>query len=139
MHGAHGRAAADGSAAGSWMNHVWRWAQVAMMGCVLAATAGLAMAASASAATNLGQVGLGSVVVDDGRQHVFVSAPKANAIDEFDFSGRLVATVPNVYGAWGMVISGKDLYVAESSAGAIVRLDLTQLSATPATVATGLN
>ena len=121
------------------MNRVWRRAQVAMTGCVLAATAGLAMAASASAATNLGQVGLGSVVVDDGGQHVFVSAPKANAIDEFDFSGHLVATVPNIYGAWGMVISGNDLYVAESTAGAIVRLDVTQLSATPATVATGLN
>jgi hypothetical protein len=101
--------------------------------------AGLAPAAARAASIDLGDVGFGTVVVDDARQHAFVSAPIANAIYEFDVSGHLVATIPNVYGAWGMTISGNYLYVAENTAGAIVRLDLTSSAQTPQTVATGLS
>ena len=36
----------------------------------------------------------------------------------------LVASIPNIPGAWGMVLSGRYLYVAEGSAGAIGRIDL---------------
>jgi len=81
---------------------------------------------------------LGTVVVDDARSHVLVSGPAANVIEVLDFSGALVATIPDIHGAWGMVVSGHYLYAAESTAGAIVRVDLDSpsLSATP--LATGL-
>lgn len=139
MHGAHGRAAAVAAVARWSTSHAWRSMRMALAGCALAGAVSLPLAASASAATNLGSVGLGSVVVDDAAQRVFVSAPRANAVEEFDFSGQLVDTVPNIDGAWGMVISGNDLYVAENTTGSIVRIDLTQLSAAPSIVATGLN
>ncbi len=88
----------------------------------------------ASASSNdLGPIGLGTVVVDDARSHVLVSGPAANVIEVLDFSGALVATIPDIHGAWGMVVSGHYLYAAESTAGAIVRIDLDSpsLSATP--------
>jgi hypothetical protein len=105
-----------------------------------AVLAGVAAPSTAAAASiDLGQVGFGTVVVDDARQHVFVAAPKANAVYEFDVAGNLLATVRNVYGAWGMTVNGNYLYVTENTAGAIVRIDLTAATLTPQTVATGLN
>jgi hypothetical protein len=95
--------------------------------------------ATASASTDLGSVSFGTIVVDDATQDAFVSSPSANAVYEFDFKGNLIATVPNVYGAWGMTINGSYLYVAESTAGAIVRIDLTAATLSPQTIATGLN
>jgi hypothetical protein len=95
-------------------------------------------AAAAAATNNLGPIGFGTVVVDDARSQVLVSGPTANVVEVLDHSGNVVTTIPNVYGAWGMVVNGRYLYVAESTAGAIVRIDLTMpgLGATP--IATGL-
>jgi hypothetical protein len=108
---------------------------------VLLATALVALAApsfAAAASNNLGPIGFGTVAVDDARSHVLVSGPTANAVEILDYSGNLVGTIPNVYGAWGMVVSGNNLYVAESTAGAIVRIDLTNPGLGPTTLASGL-
>jgi hypothetical protein len=95
--------------------------------------------AVARAATNdLGPIGFGAVAVDDVRGHVFVSGPTANVVEVLDFSGNLVATIPNLPGAWGMLVSGRYLYVAETSGGAIVRIDLTSPTFTATPFATGL-
>jgi hypothetical protein len=83
-------------------------------------------------------VGFGTVVVDDARAHVLISGPSANAVEVLDFAGNLVQTLTNIHGAWGMVVSGRYLYVAESSAGAIVRVDLNAPTPAATTVATGL-
>lgn len=81
----------------------------------------------------------GAIAVDNARQHVFVSVPNGNAIDEFDFQGDLVNVIPNIYGADGMVVDGNTLYVAEGTAGEIVSLDLTDPTAAAQEVASGLN
>jgi hypothetical protein len=100
---------------------------------------GLAVPAGASAAGfDLGPA-FGTIAVDDAGQHVFVSDPQSNTVFEFDFSGNPLGTIPNVYGATGMVISGRNLYVAENTTGQVVRIDLTASPLTPATLATGLN
>ena len=88
--------------------------------------------------TDLGLIGFGSIAVDDVGQHVFVSGPLANVVDELDFSGSLVRSIPDIAEPWGMAISGRSLYVAESSAGAILRINLDDPSAPPQTVASGL-
>jgi hypothetical protein len=109
-----------------------------------AATLGAALvsavlpAAAAAASNNLGPIGFGTVVVDDARSHVLLSAPTANAVEVLDYSGNLVTTIPNVYGAWGMVVSGRYLYVTESTAGAVVRIDLTMPGLGATAIATGL-
>ena len=73
----------------------------------LSAAATTPASAATASTVELGQVGFGSIAVDDAGQRVFVSEPKANVIDEFDFHGNLVATVPDIYGAWGMTIAEK--------------------------------
>lgn len=103
--------------------------------------AGLALSpapAVASPSTSLGSAGFGSMAVDDAGQHVFVSQPAGNDVQEYDFQGNLLATIPNVSGAYGMTIDGGVLYVAESTAGAIVQIPLASTPLTPSTVATGL-
>ena len=111
-----------------------------------AGLAALALAApwgarAASAVTagsvELGAVGFGSIVVDDARQHVLVSAPAANEVLVFDESGSLLATIPDEPGARGMVIDGSTLYVAQSTAGAIDQINLDTLTDAGALV-TGL-
>jgi len=92
----------------------------------------------ANASTDLGPIGFGTVVVDDAHAQVLVSGPSANVVEVLDFGGNVVRTIPNMYGAWGMVVSGRYLYVAESTAGAIVRIDLTAPTSAPTTLAMGL-
>jgi hypothetical protein len=92
----------------------------------------------ANAATDLGPIGFGTVVVDDARAHVYVSGPTANVVDVLDFSGNLVASIPNIPGAWGMVLGGRYLYVAEGDAGAIGRIDLNSPTFATTQIATGL-
>jgi len=94
--------------------------------------------AVARASTDLGPVGFGTVLVDDARSHVLVSGPTGNVVEILDFSGNVVGTIPNLYGAHGMVINGRYLYVTESTAGAIVRIDLTAANPTPTLIANGL-
>jgi hypothetical protein len=115
------------------------WHTAAALVSVLGGLMAVWLPATASASTDLGPVSFGTIVVDDATQDAFVSSPSANAVYEFDSNGNLIATVPNVYGAWGMTINGSYLYVAESTAGAIVRIDLTAATLSPQTIATGLN
>ena len=109
-----------------------------------AVIAGLALlsvvlpAAAAASSNDLGPIGFGNVVVDDARGHVLVSGPTANVVEILDYSGNVVGTIPNIYGAYGMVVDGRYLYVAESTAGAIVRIDLTMPGLGATTLASGL-
>ena len=88
--------------------------------------------------TTLGAAGFGSIAVDDTGHHVFVSQPQGNDIEEYDFQGNLVATVPNIYGAYGMTINAGELYIAESSTGRVVQLPLGNIGLAPTIVASGL-
>src|SRR5512133_1220152 len=63
--------------------------------------------AFARASTDLGPIGFGTMVVDDARGHVLVSGPTGNVVEILDFSGNVVGTIPNIYGAHGMVVSGR--------------------------------
>jgi hypothetical protein len=107
---------------------------------ILAASLLLA-GASASAGNGtpvpLGAIGFGSIAVDDANGHVFVSGAAANEVLVFDFSGNLVRTIPNVYGAGAMVVHGTTLYVVERNVGAVEAIDLATLADT-GPVATGL-
>ena len=112
----------------------------ALFGLVIVAAAVFAAVSPgvASASTDLGPIGFGTVAVDDAHAQVLVSGPSANVVDVLDFAGNVVRTIPNMYGAWGMVVSGRYLYVAESTAGAIVRVDLAAPASAPTTLAKGL-
>lgn len=94
--------------------------------------------ASVLQSTSLGAGGFGALAVDDAGGHVFVSQPAGNDVQEYDFQGNLLATIPNVYGAYGMTIDGGELYVAQSTTGSIVEVPLANPASTPVTVATGL-
>jgi hypothetical protein len=87
-----------------------------------------APASADSSSTDLGPTGFGAVVVDNAGKQVLVSGPTANVVDVLDFSGNLVATIPNVYGAYGMAIDGRTLFVAESSTGAVAQINLKTLT-----------
>ena len=86
----------------------------------------------------LGAIGFGSIAVDDGNGHVFVSGSTANEVLVFDFNGNLVRAIPNVYGAGAMVVNGSSLYVVEKNLGAIESIDLATLT-DEGPVATGLS
>jgi len=96
--------------------------------------------ASASAAeTDLGPIGLGTIVVDNAREHVLVSGPAGNVVDVLDYSGHLVATIPGITGAYGMAIHGASLYVAESATGSVAQINLKTLTPNKRPFATGLS
>jgi hypothetical protein len=100
---------------------------------------GAALPALAAASTNLGPVGFGTVAVDSARSHVLVSAPAADAIDELDYTGALVGQLSGLPGAWGLVVGDSNsVFVAESTAGAIVRVDFTDGGTKTSLVAMGL-
>ena len=104
---------------------------------VSASTSPTARTADAGA-TDLGTDSFGGMAVDDAGQHVFVSLPKANEIDEFSFSGSLITTIRDIYGATGMTISGNDLYVVENTTGDVVSIPTGGATTRPTTVASGL-
>src|SRR5690349_14946718 len=79
----------------------------------------------------------GRVVGDPHHCQVFVSSPGANAVVAIDFSGRILKTIPDEYGAGAMVIDGSNLYVALTTTGAIDDIDTETLTRVK-TVATGL-
>jgi hypothetical protein len=97
---------------------------VAVVATILAVSPAVAWAGE----TGLGAIGFGAVAVDSTREHVFVSGPKANVVDVLNFSGKLIATIPNIYGADGMVIEGDTLFVAEGTDGTVVQINLTTLA-----------
>jgi hypothetical protein len=84
-------------------------------------------APSTTTVTDLGTIGFTSVIVDNANHHVFVSGRTANVVDVLDFSGNLVTTIDDVYGAAGMAINKGMLYIAESTAGTIARIHLKTL------------
>jgi hypothetical protein len=86
----------------------------------------------------LSQTSFGDMVVDDANDHVLISSPSNNSIAVFDFNGNLVTTITGVPDAYGMVIVGTTLYVAEDNADAIEGIDLTTF-ADEGHVATGLD
>lgn len=99
--------------------------------------AGSSAVAGSGTSVPLGAIGFGSIAVDDANGHVFVSSAAANEVLVFDFSGTLVGTIPNVYGAGAMVVHGTSLYVVERNVGAIEAIDLATLADT-GPVAAGL-
>ena len=105
---------------------------------VLIAAGSLASATASAAETDLGAIGFGAIVVDNARGHVLVSGPRANVVDVLDFAGNLLATIPSIDGAYGMVIKGHTLFVAESTAGAVVEVNLKTLAVTKSPLVTGL-
>jgi hypothetical protein len=96
--------------------------------CAAALIAGSSVAQAAGTSVPLGQIGFGSIAVDDTHSHVFVSGPTANEVLVFDFDGTLVKTIPNIYGAGAMVVRGSTLYVVERNVGAIEAIDLNSLT-----------
>lgn len=88
-------------------------------------------------AVTLPITGFGRVLGDPNNCHVFVSSPSSNAVVVADFSGNLVKTIPDEYGADAMVIDGSNLYVTLTTTGSIDLID-TQSLTRVRTVATGL-
>lgn len=87
--------------------------------------------------TSLGGGYISAMAVDDAHQHVFLTSENDSSITVVDFSGNVVATIPNIpYGA-GMVIHGTTLYVTESVPGTIEAINLSTL-ADEGPVASGL-
>jgi hypothetical protein len=104
------------------------------------ALAGVSIPAAAAAAeADLGDIGFGAVVVDNAPEHVLVSGPTANVVDVLSFSGELIASIPNIDGARGMVIKGHTLFVAESTAGAVAEINLKTLAVAKSPLVTGLH
>ena len=66
--------------------------------------------------------------MDNDHDHVFLSGTTANEVIVTDFSGTIVKTLTDVYGAAGMAIDGSTLYVAASTIGAIEKIDLATLT-----------
>jgi len=94
---------------------------------VTAGTRHTVAAATTPVGTDLGAIGFTAMIVDNANHHVFVSGPTGNRVDVLDFSGNLMSTINDVYGAAGMVINNGMLYVAESTAGRIARIHLKTL------------
>jgi DNA-binding beta-propeller fold protein YncE len=117
-----------------------RLSGVAVSFALLAVSVVLALPAPTEAAgvSDLGSVGLGTIVVDNTHRHVFVSGPTGDVVDVFDFSGDRVATIPDLPGAYGMALDSKTLYVTERSTGAIAEIDLATLAVAGSPLATGL-
>lgn len=96
--------------------------------------AGRGAAPASSAWTTFGAIAIDPTLGDE-----FVSVPGANAIDLFGASGKLLGTIPRIYGAWGMVVAGQYLYVAESTTGEIVRLTVSRTAFSQKVIVSGLN
>jgi hypothetical protein len=69
---------------------------------------------------------------------LLVSGPTANVVDVLSFSGELLATIPHVYGAEGMVVDKNKLYVIESTTGSVVQINLKTLKLKSKPLARGL-
>jgi hypothetical protein len=76
----------------------------------------------------LGQFGAASVVVDDAHSRVLVAGSTANAVDVFDFSGKLLQVIGGEAGASGLAIDGSTAYVSDRTTGVIDQINLVTLS-----------
>jgi hypothetical protein len=110
---------------------------VAMLGVAVARAQAAAPATPGSVSASLGVTSFATIAVDDTNDHVFISAPAQNEVLVYNFDGTLNTTITGISGAWGMVVNGSTLYVAESGTGDIGAINLSTLAAgTP--LATGL-
>ncbi len=90
-----------------------------------------------TAAVVLPVTNFGRVLADPANCYVYVSSPASNAIVVIDYSGNVVTTIQDEYGADAMVISGSSLYVALTTTGSIDQIDTATLKRVK-TVASGL-
>lgn len=81
-----------------------------------------------STATELAVSDFGRIFADPGSCHVFVSSPASNSIVVLDYSGNVVKTIADEYGATAMVANGSVLYVALNGTGSIDEIDLHSLT-----------
>lgn len=79
---------------------------------------------AAGVSTELPVADFGRILADPNSCRVFVSSPSSNTVLVLDYSGRLVKTFTDEYGADAMVTSGSVLYVALTSTGSIDEIDL---------------
>ncbi len=93
--------------------------------------------AASPVSTTLAVANFGRVLADPHNCHVFVSSPAGNAVVVVDYSGRVVKTFSDEYGADAMVIDGSTLYVALTTSGSIDVID-TQTLTRARTLASGL-
>ena len=93
--------------------------------------------AQGATSVTLPVTGFGRVVGDTHHCQVFVSSPASNAVVAVDFSGDVLKTIPDEFGAGAMAIDGSTLYVALTTTGAIDAIDTETLTRIK-TVATGL-
>lgn len=119
---------------GTTVRQCHAFAAVALIAAALAFSPAVATAAE----IDLGTIGFGAVIVDNAHEHVLISGPKANVVDVLNFSGELVATIPEIYGAYGMVIDKNKLYVVESTTGSVVAINLKTLKVRKKPIVTGL-
>lgn len=108
----------------------------ALVALVPAGGAGAA-AGTASAPVVLPLSSFGGVVVDGLHQHVFISSPSDNTVLAADYSGNVVARFTGLAGAGRMALDGSSLFVLDSNAGAIERIDTAALT-DKGTLASGL-
>lgn len=98
----------------------------------LAVVAGMAVAPAAQATGSaLPLTDFGDLVVDQTRKQVFVTGGESNnSVVVTDFFGHVEKSIPNQYGAHGMVLSadGATLYVALAAGDAISAIDTTTLA-----------
>ena len=90
--------------------------------------AGAQAAVTATATTLPGTIG--SMVVDAATSHVFVSLTDTSKVAVLDFTGRLVKVIGGEPGASGLALVGSDLYVVDSTSGAIDDINTGTLTST---------
>ena len=79
----------------------------------------------------------GRVVADPQNCQVFISSPAGNVVIVADYSGNVIKTIPDEYGAGAMVVEGSNLYVTLTTTGSIDQIDTRSLTRVR-TVASGL-
>ncbi|MGI8684855.1 MAG: fibronectin type III domain-containing protein [Acidimicrobiales bacterium] len=82
----------------------------------------IAPAGAAPGGTPFTMTTVRSTAVDPVTGRVFVAGDDKVVV--FNGDGSLATTIPNVYGAGGMFVVGSDLWVSETTAGAIARIDI---------------
>jgi hypothetical protein len=97
-----------------------------------------APAVASASPIDLGAVNFATVAIDANHQHVLVSTPSGNQVDVLSYSGALVQRITGISGAYGMWVGDRYAFVAASTTGAIMRIDLSNLSAAPVVFAKGL-
>ena len=85
-----------------------------LLSATVVVSAGSARAAGSPSVTAL-PTGFGSIAVDGGHDHLFVSSPSSNTVTVLDFSGSILSTLSGVSGARSMAVYGGSLFVITSA------------------------